>query len=92
MMLRATPNTNPFSTGLEMKSEMKPSFRMPASRNRPPRTSVTAEASTMNLPGSAAASGATVAARIADEAEVGETTNWRLDPKIAYASSPKTVA
>ena len=46
-------------------------------------TSVTAEASTMNLPGSAAASGATVAARMADEAEVGDTTNWRLDPKMA---------
>src|SRR5208283_3193725 len=91
-MVSATPKTNPFKTGLEMKSPTKPSFNAPATRNSRASTRVTAHARTKNLEGFVAASGATVAARITADDEVGETANCRLDPINAYASRPNAVA
>ena len=37
MMFSAIPKTNPFNTGLEMKSEINPNFRIPAIRKSKPQ-------------------------------------------------------
>ena len=92
MIVSPKPKTNPFRTGLEMNSDTAPSLSKPPSRKITPAAIVAAETSTMYLPESPNAIGATRAANIAADEEVDVTASWREVPKTAYTNIPSMAA
>src|SRR3954462_9219362 len=92
MIVSPSPKTNPFRTGLEMNSDTGPNLGTPPAMNTRPAIRVAAETSIAYLAESPAAMGATKAASIAAEDEVGVTASCRDVPKIAYTNMPNIAA